>query len=107
MEKRSPDKPCVVEVCPASTLKHHGLYRSYKGARHEHLASRRDILSFIEERSGISFKDPMSRDIILSETGGNALDSLVAAWAICGMRDTPRILETEEVDYAVEGRVYA
>jgi hypothetical protein len=57
--------------------------------------------------SGIRFMDPVFRNVMLSETGGNALDSLVAAWAILGMRRIARILETEESDYRVEGRVYA
>jgi hypothetical protein len=107
MEKRSQDKPCVIEICPASTLKRHGLYRSYKGALPEHLAARRHLLDTIEAMSGIRFKDPLVRGILLSEAGGNALDSLIAAWAIYGMRLTPRILETVDSDYLVEGRVYA
>lgn len=106
MEERSLDKPCVVEICPASTLKRHRLYRPYKGASPEHLAGRREILTSIVEKSSIRFKDPLTRDIVLSETGGNALDSLIAAWAILGMRGTPRMLETKETDYRVEGRVY-
>jgi hypothetical protein len=35
----------------------------------------------------------------VSETGGNALDSLIAAFAVYGMRGTDRILETEDLDY--------
>ena len=107
MEKRLPEKPCVVEICPASTLKRHGLYRPYKGVLPERLAVRRDILGSIEETSGIRFKEPSLRNVMLSDTAGNALDSLIAAWAIHGMRRTARILETEESDYRVEGRVYA
>jgi hypothetical protein len=106
MEKLIPDKPCVVEICPASTLKRHGLYRPYKGALPDHLTGRREILAAIEQRSSLRFRDPLIRDVMLSETGGNALDSLVAAWAIHEMRGTPRILETEESDYRDEGRVY-
>jgi hypothetical protein len=90
MEERLPGKPCVVEICPASTLKRHGLYRPYKGALSAHLAGRRWILSSIESKSGMGFCDPVARDVVLSEPGGNALDSVVAAWAIFGMRGTPR-----------------
>jgi hypothetical protein len=107
MEKPVPGKPCVVEICPASTLKRHGLYRPYKGTLQEHLSGRRDILSSIEKKSGIQFKDPMLRDTMISENGGNALDSLIAAWAMCGMRGKPQILEAGEPEYSVEGRVYA
>lgn len=107
MDKRSPAKPCVVEICPASTLKRHGLYRPYKGALPNHLNGCRQILASIEERIHVRFSDPLLRDTMLSETGGNALDSLVAAWALHEMRGMPRILETEESDYRVEGRVYA
>ena len=44
---------------------------------------------------------------MLEEAGGNALDSLIAAWAVSGYVNEPRSLETEESDYLVEGRVYA
>jgi hypothetical protein len=107
MQRRLAGKPCIVEICPASTLKRHGLYRSYKGPLPEHLAARREILRSIEAKSGMQFEDPLLRDVIVSETGGNALDSLVAAWAIYGVRGTPLTLETGELDYRVEGRVHA
>jgi hypothetical protein len=107
MEDRRAGKPCVAEICPASTLKRHGLYRPYKGTLPERVTGRRNILSSIEEKSGVQFKDPRFRDIMLSEAGGNALDSLIAAWAICAMRGTPRVLETGESDYRLQGRVYA
>lgn len=106
MERRILSKPCVVGICPASTLKRHGLYLSYKGRSPGHFAARGRILSAIEEESGARFEDYETREIMLSDAGGNALDSLIAAWAIYGMRDTPGILETEESDYIVEGRVY-
>lgn len=106
MEKRLHGKPCVVEICPASTLKHHGLYQPYKGRSADRVAARRLILSSIEDRSGMRFSDPSTRDVVLREAGGNALDSVIAAWAIFRMRGTPRILETEESAYRVEGRVF-
>ena len=108
MERRVPAKPCVVEICPASTLKHLGLYRHwhYKGRSSEHCAARRAILCALEETRRIRFEDHDTREMMLSDVGGDALDSLVAALAIYGLHETPEILETDESDYLAEGRVY-
>lgn len=81
MEMSDGDHPWVVETCPASTLKHAGLYPSYKGTS----ATARDARSRIVRglvRSGlVAPLSPSLKRLAVDNTGGDALDSMIAAAA--------------------------
>jgi hypothetical protein len=83
MQRRLPAKPWLFEVCPASTLKRMGLYQPYKGHSQDkdRRATRAHILEVIEETGGVTFKASTLRSTILDDPDGDALDSVIAAFA--------------------------
>lgn len=89
MQRRLSGKPWLVEICPASTLKRYlpDLYRPYKGTKPGHLEQRTRILARLERSALVSIPDRALRAMILRDTGGDALDSVIAASA------APRALE--------------
>ncbi len=72
-------KPRLLEIRPASALKALGLYRPYKGRRRSLRAARRALLEALSDRLGLSFSAEIRRTA-LENVGGDALDSIVAAW---------------------------
>ncbi len=75
----APEKLWLLEVCPASRLKKlSGLYASYKGRDLTARRQREKILAQCEAE-GLTFASATHRDAILADTGGDALDSLLAA----------------------------
>ena len=74
------EKPSLMEVCPASTLKRLGLYQPYKGRSIAHRRARGRILKALE-RAGLLLARAELRGPILSCAGGDALDSVIAALA--------------------------
>jgi len=89
MQKARPGKPWILEVCPASTLKRLGLYTSYKDSTVKKGAARRRILKRLE-KLGMTYKkaEPL-RSSILSNGGGDALDSVVIAFAVSRLLRKP------------------
>jgi len=73
------DRPWLMETCPASALKRLNLYRRYKGKEAEHRQHREQILSKLLSRKDVELADPSLQGIFLENTGGDALDSLIAA----------------------------
>lgn len=68
----------VVEICPASTLKSLNLYIPYKGKEVKHKKAREQILNSLER---MFYHYPLL-DSIIEDTGGDALDSIIAAYAV-------------------------
>ncbi|MDP2895303.1 MAG: DUF429 domain-containing protein [bacterium] len=101
MQDAIPRKPWVLEVCPATVLKLHGLYNmSYKKKTREDYRARERILRRFE-KLGITYADAEKlRSIILANSGGDALDSVIAAFG------TFQALQ-KQVLYASEGYIYA
>ena len=119
---------CLLEVCPASLLKRWSNgqhYKApYKGKTAEHKQARAAIVAAIEkgvlmggkcETPGdeivcvIEFEQTDSRRIVLADTGGDALDSLLAAvGAVCAMEHPvfPAPWTGWEDSYSKEGCVY-
>jgi hypothetical protein len=100
------DKPWVVEICPASTLKREHLYWPYKGKSREHREGREHILGAIEQMASLSVSDVL-RPQILDDAGGDALDSIIAAFAV--FRALPNLADVGAVAdnaYALEGYVF-
>lgn len=79
MQKPDKDRPWLMEICPASTLKKEGLYIGYKGNTPQDEEKR----SYITERfieKGISVPEDIRLRIVKNKDG-DALDSFIAAYA--------------------------
>jgi len=81
MERPRPDRPWVIETCPASTLKHAGLYPSYKGRGDAARDARRQIVNGLARRGLLAPLSQSLRHLAIENQGGDALDSMVAAVA--------------------------
>lgn len=107
MERPRTDRPWVVEICPASTLKRAGLYPSYKGRSAEARDARRRVIGGLVRRGWLAPLSPSMRRLAIDNTGGDALDSMIAAMttgrAYAAGAFTQRGLDRRE---AIEGRVY-
>jgi len=108
MQSPRADRAWLIEICPAATLKRHGLYMPYKGKEARHRRARRDILEAMRCLAPLRFSDATLRDTIIEEKDGDALDSLVAAWATWRALQQPDELEERcHPLYALEGYVYS
>lgn len=108
MQPALPGRPWMMEICPASTLKREGLYGygPYKGKGGEHYVARGRILEAIEEMAPLSLPASL-RTMILDDPGGDALDSVVAAFAVLrALRDPDGLAVGSNEAYALEGYVY-
>jgi len=81
MERPRSNRPWVIETCPASTLKHAGLYPSYKGRGDAARAARRQIVNGLIRRGLLAPFSRSLRRLAIENRGGDALDSIVAAAA--------------------------
>ena len=100
-------RPILLEACPASFLKRHALYRPYKGAGTDAAKQRAHILQYLESEAHIAFSTPAERRAVLENSGGDALDSVLAA-VIVGdaiSQGVATLLPVDDRD-AIEGRVY-
>jgi hypothetical protein len=103
MQTPQPEKPWLLEVCPASTLKREWLYYSYKGREEQKREARERILEGLEEKGMLVIPDQEIRGKILENQGGDALDSVIAAIATVRALRSP---EPRGEIYALEGYVY-
>ena len=71
--------PSLIEICPASTLKQMNGYRPYKGRSISRRAARLMILRSLQ-RAGLQLAGQL-KPIVLADPEGDALDSILAAWA--------------------------
>src|SRR5262245_41466354 len=107
MESLRADRPWVVETCPASTLKHLGLYCSYKGRADALRIARRQIVDSLIRSGLLAPLSTALRRLATENYGGDALDSMIAAAATgraygAGAFGEPLVNQCE----LVEGRVY-
>lgn len=106
MQKTLPDRPWLLEVCPASTLKQGRLYFPYKGKTRSHYTARGRILEWIEEVCAISLPRAI-RLAILGDYHGDALDSVIAAFATFrALRNRTVFATVDNNTYMLEGYVY-
>jgi len=105
MQRPLPDRAWVLEICPASTLKRENLSLSYKGGDKKHRVARTRILGGIERRRFLRCKEESLRSRILDNPGGDALDSVIAAFATFTALKNGFTSE-ENSPYALEGWVY-
>lgn len=107
MQSAQADRAWLIEICPAATLKRHDLYMPYKGREARHRRARRDILEAIRCLAPARFTNITLQDTIIEEKDGDALDSLVAAWATWHVLQQPAKLEDRSHPlYVLEGYVY-
>lgn len=106
MQKPNQDKPWIIEICPASTLKLEKLYISYKGSSLDKRMARDFIIEQIEKRSPLIIQDHSLRLRILGDTEGDALDSVIAAFATFRAIQNPKHFISKNHAYKIEGYVY-
>ena len=101
-----PDKPWIIEICPAATLKKEHLYFTYKGKDREQYSKRVFILEKLE-MAGIKIALSDLRSKILKDSDGNALDSIIAAFATFrALKNLVPFDYTQQSTYNMEGYVY-
>ena len=105
MQKPLPDRAWILEICPASTLKREKLSISYKGRGEEHRTTRVRILDSIEKTGVLKIKGSSLRVTIVDNPGGDALDSVIAAFATFRALRS-RLIFDKNSPYALEGWVY-
>ena len=64
------------------------------------------MLSDVQKKSAIQITDDRLNDRIVAESSGSALDSVVAAWAVCETLSDVSDLEASNPEYGLEGRIY-
>ena len=106
MQKPLADRAWVLEICPASTLRRENLSLPYKGVGEIKRTARVRILEGIKKTEVLNIKKSALRSKILEDRGGDALDSVIAAFA------TFRALRNglpfdRDSPYALEGWVFA
>lgn len=102
---RAAERPWLIEVCPASTLKRLGLYRPYKGKGAAQEASRVAILAALPD---VQLPDALRAQVI-ADAGGDALDSVLCAYTAYRVAAIPRNLflyAQNDMEYQLEGYVY-
>jgi len=112
MQNISANIPWLFEVCPASTVKKKlGIASSYKGGAKETYKEkylvRERILRQMEEIGDLVIADSDLRSRILSDRHGDALDSVIAAFATFrALRNLSYSPVLRSDTYALEGYVY-
>ena len=105
MQSAASDRPWLIEICPASTLKRLGISQPYKGRGLN--AARASLLDQVEAALSMHVPDAI-REIATLDVEGDALDSLIAAAATFdALRDGRLSSGAATSDHAIEGFVYA
>jgi hypothetical protein len=107
MQTPSHDKGWIIEICPAATLKKEKLYSPYKGKSKMHYYNRLLILKRLKI-AGLQISQSDLRSKILRDSRGDALDSLIAAFA--AFRALGNLFPSnppQQVAYNMEGYVHA
>ncbi len=109
MQSPAPGKPVLLEICPATTLKREaqgrGLYQPYKGRGETYRRQRQAILEHFEARRRVAFETPGIRERLLDDSGGDALDSVLAAIGAWKGMTTPPDPPVTEI-HRLEGYVF-
>lgn len=97
------DKALLLEVCPATVLKRRGLYMPYKGKRLHDV--RAQILDTLCAREPLHIP-PALRERLIANSGGDALDSVLAVLGTFHALRQPEKLANPTEPYRLEGCVY-
>ena len=99
--------PWLLETCPASLLKRLDQYVSYKGPDSRHRKGRRRIVTSIQRDESLRFADSWIIKKVLADTGGDALDAVLAALAAFKALHRPEFPYPDwHKDFALEALVY-
>ncbi|XVJ51480.1 MAG: DUF429 domain-containing protein [Vampirovibrio sp.] len=101
-------KPWVLESCPRSILNGLNLSVSpYKGKDASHQTAKAFILEALQDIFPVVV-NAEQRDTLLTQAGGDALDSFMIAWHLCRQwQDNPEQFTTPlALPYTLEGYVY-
>jgi hypothetical protein len=102
------NRPWLLETCPASTLKVLGLYGKYKGHGGSRQAARAHILDKLMAFGHLRIDQKTLYHKIVENTGGDALDSVIAAYATFrALRDNAKPTKKCGKLASIEGYVYA
>ena len=102
------DKPLLLEICPRSTLvKEQIAAKKYKGKTPAHGKNRRYILDSLQDKN-VVISNKKLRRLILKDAGGDALDSVIAAYTVAKSLLNPTFPFPPgwKPEYALEGYVY-
>lgn len=105
MQKPVPGKSWVIETCPASTLKREGLILPYKGEGEKKRSAREKILGCMQNTGILKIKKSALHSTIIDNRDGDALDSVIAAFAAFRALRGGLTFEKNS-PYALEGWVY-
>lgn len=107
-QKPRPGVPWLLECCPASALKCLGMHQPpYKGGAPGRAARRAAILRELEEH-GVAPLSGSLRRVVIGQAGGDALDSVIAAWIAFRVVTRPGGLPSVPPRWpAIEGLVYS
>jgi len=111
MQEPAPGRPTLLEVCPASLLKRggEGLDKGYKGRASAHRAKRQTIIAWLVAGGHLHPPPPAQERLILDNSGGDALDAVIAAIIAMAASADPANLrpraDRERAD-RLEARVY-
>lgn len=100
--------PWLIEICPASTLKLGQLgplYLTYKASASGARDHRARVLMALENQ-GVWFEQARVRSKVLADDHGDALDSVIAAYATWRALQEPTSLMARDDQERIEGRVY-
>ncbi len=100
--------PWLIEICPASTLKLGRLgplYQTYKASEAGARNHRASVLAALEDQ-GVRFNQPRVRSKVLADDHGDALDSVLGAYATWRALQEPTSLIPRDAQERIEGRVY-
>jgi hypothetical protein len=98
------ERPTLIEVCPASTLKMLGLYHPYKGASERYRRARQAILRHITALGWLA--DPELFPALLGDAEGDALDAALAAFATVWATQHEAPFTSGDPHELLEGIVY-
>ncbi len=99
--------PWLLETCPASLLKRLDRYIPYKGADSQHRKGRRHIVTSIQRHEFLLLSDSRIVKKLLSDSGGDALDAVLAALAAFKALQHPEFPYPDwHEDFALEALVY-
>jgi hypothetical protein len=107
MQAPVPQKPWLVESCPASVLKTvMSKVPVYKGKTADCEKARQAIVEHLQGEFPFQISVEF-QETILSQSGGDALDSLLIAWHLCRLwQTTPDIFDQKALPYLREGFVF-
>ena len=96
--------PWLLEICPASLLKKHGLYFSYKGKSEAQRENRERITSECQARFGLEVPEKFAQ-IAFDDSEGDALDAILSALCVARALKKNDWAPRDAIE-SREGRVY-